>query len=263
MQEAGVSLSSASSSAENALDLDNQPVVSTELGHRTLLGQHLGPQMGQDDPLGFELVPVLHDGRIVQMKWDGLAVEVALGDEQVGVLRQDGHEARPLAVARIGHDLAARTDPDRRRFRFRRMNRWISHDLQWAHFVLTFGFKLDEIRLEPGRHALHSRKERMLHFEHTLLNADRAPHHQRPLPFRAEHGVQHEERNPSAVVAMNVSADNRVDRVVVDAERLERNEAGGAEVNRKAYAGNVNENAGVETASGSERISASDEGNLC
>jgi hypothetical protein len=68
----------------------------------------------------------------------------------------------------------------------------------------------------------HSRKERMLHFEHTLLNADRAAHHQWPLPFRTEHGVQHEEWNPSAMVAMNVSADNRVDRVVIDAEHLER-----------------------------------------
>ena len=114
------------------------------------------------------------------------------------------------------------------------MNRRVGHDLQWAHVVLTFGFKLDEIRLEPGRHALHSRKERMLHFEHTLLNADRAAHHQWPLPLGAEHGVQHEERNPSTMVAMNVSADNRVDRVVVDAERLQRDEGGGAEVKREA-----------------------------
>ena len=65
------------------------------------------------------------------------------------------------------------------------------------------------------------------------------------------------------MVAMNVSADNRVDRVVVDAERFERDEAGGAEVKREAYAGNVDQNAGVETASGSERVSASDEGDLC
>jgi len=40
-------------------------------------------------------------------------------------------------------------------------------------------------------------------------------------------------------------------------------EAGGAEVKREAYAGNVDQNAGVETASGSERVSASDEGDLC
>jgi hypothetical protein len=97
---------------------------------------------------------------------------------------------------------------------------------------------------------------RVLHRQHAPPNARRAGHQQGALSFRAEHGVQHEKRNASAVVAVDVRAHDRVDRVVVDAECLERDQAGGTEVERETQARNVDQDAGVEPAPGSERIPA-------
>ena len=49
----------------------------------------------------------------------------------------------------------------------------------------------------------------------------------------------------------------------IEFEKVYLSPATRAEVKREAYAGNVDQNAGVETASGSERVSTSDEGDPC
>jgi hypothetical protein len=69
------------------LNLDDESVMGTFLGHVLEIGEHLAAKMREDEPLGPDFRPVLGDVRIIEMKAHRLLEEIALGDKEIGTLR--------------------------------------------------------------------------------------------------------------------------------------------------------------------------------
>src|SRR3546814_6223242 len=79
------------------------------------------------------------------------------------------------------------------------------------------------------------------------------------LPLRAEHGIHQHEGHPAAVVAVDMGEHDRVDRVVLDPQFIERNQARRAEVDGEPNPRGVHEDAGLEPPSRAEGVSGTDE----
>src|SRR3546814_4974173 len=75
------------------------------------------------------------------------------------------------------------------------------------------------------------------------------------LPLRAEHGIHQHEGHPAAVVAVDMGEHDRVDRVVLDPQFIERNQARRAEVDGEPNPRGVHEDAGLEPPSRADRKS--------
>src|SRR5262249_48898256 len=65
-------------------DLEDHAVLGARLGHALSVGQHFRSEVGEHDALGGELMAARAQHRIIEVEANGLAVEVALADEEVG-----------------------------------------------------------------------------------------------------------------------------------------------------------------------------------
>src|SRR3990172_6523245 len=72
--------------------------------------EHVGAHVGDHQPLGSDLAPVLHQRPVVEVIGDALLVEVGLADEEVAVLGRLRERLGPLRVAGVRYDAA----PDRK-----------------------------------------------------------------------------------------------------------------------------------------------------
>src|SRR5690606_8726818 len=86
----------------------------------------------------------------------------------------------------------------------------------------------------------------------------RTGYRKRRLAPGAEHRVDEHLRHAGTMVPVKMRQQDGVDRVVRNAERIERDEAGGAEVDGEADAGGIDEKAGVEPAARAEGIARAD-----
>src|SRR5262245_38882330 len=92
------------------LELNDQPVMGALFGDVVEIGEHFAAEMREDNALGPDFRPVLHDVGIVEMVANGLLKEVALRDEKVGAICKLRDVLGPLAVARVGDHFSRHLD---------------------------------------------------------------------------------------------------------------------------------------------------------
>src|SRR5262249_1011850 len=97
----------------NSLERNGEPVLCTIEIDLGAAGQHVRAHVGEDDPLGADLLEAAAQRRVVQVVLHLLVVEIRLDDEEVRVSGRGNEVFHPLGIAGIGYHAAVDLDPER------------------------------------------------------------------------------------------------------------------------------------------------------
>src|SRR5262245_32450187 len=192
------------------------------------------------------------------MEPHGLAVEIALRDQQVGTIGQSWHVFRPFAVTSVSNDLAGHPHAYRRWVGLLSVDCWIGRHLQRPEPVLYETFHVRIGYIEFRAHHVHAGHECTGNVNHSRRRILGPGDEERALSLRAKHGIHQQERHATAVIAMKMRQYNCIDRVVRNVEPVESNKTGGAEIDAETESRRIDKEACIEATTRAKRVAAAD-----